>query len=96
MKILFEKEEIDITPTLLLDYGLLYQIIFIESEQTNQFVQKLASCVWNMLINNKKFVSSRVTSKALERDVSGLLAAQHAIYLKSHSLRPMMHNEPWI
>lgn len=61
LKIKFETKEICLTATLLLDYGLLHQIIF-----TNLRGQRQVICLLNMFIRNKRRINAIIISKPPE------------------------------
>lgn len=45
-----KNEQIELTSALLMDYGLIYQLIFSNSKQTDGFRRKLTTCVLNAFI----------------------------------------------
>ena len=50
----FNNKSIELTPTLLMNYGLLYQLIFSNPEQTDGFGRKLVVCILNVFIREFK------------------------------------------
>ena len=48
----FNNELIELTPSLLMDYGVLYQLIFSHPDQTDGFGRKLTICVLNAFIRD--------------------------------------------
>ena len=50
----FNNKSIELTPALLMDYELLYQLIFSHPNQTDGFGRKLAVCVLNAFIRDFK------------------------------------------
>ena len=50
----FNNESIELILALLMDYGLLYQLIFSHLDQTDGFERKLAICVLNAFIQEFK------------------------------------------
>ena len=50
----FNNESIELTPTLLMDYGLLYQLIFFHPDQIDGFGRKLEVYVLNAFIRDFK------------------------------------------
>ena len=59
----FNNESIELTPSLLMDYGVLYQLIFSHPNQTDEFGRKLAVCVLNAFIKDFKSVELIIESK---------------------------------
>ena len=81
----FNNESIELTPALLMDYGLLYQLIFSHPDQTNGFGRKLAVYVLNVLIQDFKLVELIIESKPPEwSNDENFYLAQHLILLKSN------------
>ena len=52
----FDNKSIELNRTLLMDYGLVYQMIFTSPKQTDIFGRKLATCILNAFIQEYKFV----------------------------------------
>ena len=52
----FDNKSIELNRTLLMDYGLVYQMIFTSQKQTDIFGRKLATCILNPFIQEYKFV----------------------------------------
>ena len=74
---------IELTPALLIDYGLLYQLIFSHLDQTNGFGRKLVVCVLNAFIRDFKSVELIIESKPPKwSNDEGAYLAQHLILLK--------------
>lgn len=48
LTVIYESQEIQITPMTLLDYGFLKQLIFSNPEQTNRVTRKMAICINNI------------------------------------------------
>ena len=59
----FKNESIELTPSLLMDYRVLYQLIFSNPDQTDGFGRKLAVCVLNVFIRDFKSVELIIESK---------------------------------
>ena len=92
----YENEKISLTAQYLLDYGLVSQLVFSYPDQSDLFGRKLASCVLNTFISKNNYVDLHIVSKAPEWDLSGLLPAQHAIYIKGKSKCPLLQiQDPW-
>ena len=67
LEIQYKNEKIVLTPTLLLDYGLLGQLIFSDLDQIDSFGRKIATVVLNTFANtNNPFVELIIDSKPLE------------------------------
>ena len=62
----FNNESIELTLVLLMDYRLLYQLIFSHPNQTDGFGRKLAVCVLNDFIRDFKSVELIIESKPPE------------------------------
>ena len=78
-------KKIELTSALLMDYGLLYQLIFSHPDQTDGFGRKLAICVLNAFIRNFKLVELISESKPLEwSNDEGVYPTQHLILLKAN------------
>ena len=81
----FNNKSIKLTPALLMDYRLLYQIIFSHPDQIDGFGRKLAICVLNVFFRNFKLVELIIKSKSLEwSNDEGVYPAQHLILLKAN------------
>ena len=79
----FNNESIELTSFLLMDYGVLYQLIFSNPDQTDGFGRKLAVCVLNDFIRDFKSVELIIESKPPEWSNDGsVYLAQHLILLK--------------
>ena len=79
----FNNESIERTPAFLMDYGLLYQLIFSHPDQTDEFGRKLVVCVLNAFIRDFKSVELIIKSKPPEwSNDGGVYPAQHLILLK--------------
>ena len=95
MIISFQEQSVELTPTLLMDYGLVYQMIFSNPEQTYNFGRKIARCVLNSFVQTYKSIELLVESKPPERSFNGgVYPTQHLIYLKaSHQAIPIFGTE---
>nr|CAN70247.1 hypothetical protein VITISV_021083 [Vitis vinifera] len=94
----FNNESIELTPTLLMDYGVLYQLIFSHPDQTDKFGRKLAICVLNAFINDFKSVELIIESKPPEwSNDGGVYPAQHLILLKANQRKHQLFGteDPW-
>ena len=94
----FNNESIELTSTLLMDYELLYQIIFSNLEQTNGFGRKLAVCVLNAFILEFKPVELIIESKPPEQlNDGGVYPAQHIILFKANHRKHQLFGtkDPW-
>ena len=81
----FNNKTIELIPTLLMDYGLLYQLIFFHPNQTDGFGRKLAVCVLNAFILDFKSVELIIESKPPEwSNDGGVYPTQHLILLKAN------------
>ena len=79
----FNNESIELTPSLLMNYGVLYQLIFSNPDQTIGFERKLAVYVLNVFIRDFKSVELIIKSKPSEwSNDGGVYHAQHLIFLK--------------
>lgn len=63
MQIDYKEEKIILTLTLLLDYGLLGQIIFSDPDQTDQFGRKIATVVLNTFATIRRDFLTRKINK---------------------------------
>ena len=81
----FNNESIELTPSLLMNCGVLYQLIFSNPDQTDGFGRKLAVCVLNVFIRDFKSVELIIESKPPEwSNGGGVYLAQHLILLKAN------------
>ena len=81
----FNNEKIELTSALLMDYELLYQLIFSHPDQIDGFGRKLAICELNAFIRNFKLVELIIESKPLEwSNDEGVYPVQHLILLKAN------------
>ena len=81
----FNNEKIELTSALLMDYELLYQLIFSHPDQIDGFGRKLAICVLNAFIRNFKLVELITKSKPPEwSNDGGVYLAQHLILPKAN------------
>ena len=86
----FNNEPIVLTPSLLFDYGLVYQMIFRNPRQVHQFGRKIATCVLNAFAGNFKAIELRIRNKPPEWANDGrIYPAQHLILLHAY-----FQNEP--
>ena len=93
----FKNESIELTP-LLMDYGVLYQLIFSHPDQTDGFGRKLAVCVLNAFIRDFKAVELIIESKPPEwSNDGGVYPAQHLIILKVNQRKYQLFGtkSPW-
>ena len=89
----FNNESIELTLTLLMDYELLYQLIFSHPNQNDGFGIKLAVCVLNAFIWDFKSVELIIESKSPEwSNDGGVYPAQHLILLKSNHRKLLKSN----
>lgn len=76
LEIQYKNGKIVLTPTLLLDYGLLGQAIFSDPYQINSFGRKIATVVLNTFANiNNLLVELIIDSKPPKFDGSGTILA---------------------
>ena len=61
----FNNESIELTSSLLMDYGVLCQLIFSHPDQTDGFGRKLTVCVLNAFIRDFKSVELIIENKSL-------------------------------
>ena len=81
----FNNESIELTPSLLMDYGVLYQLIFSHPNQTDRFGRKLAICVLNVFIKYFKLIELIIKNKPSEwSNDGGVYPAQHLILFKAN------------
>ena len=92
LEIQYKNEKIVLTPTLLLDYGLLGQLIFSDPDQTYPFGRKIVTVVLNTFANtNNPFVELIIDSKLPEWDDYGIILAQHKIVVLFHKFKPSLY-----
>ena len=60
----YKHDELILTPKLLLDYGLVHQIVCLDPIQTTNFGRKLVLSLLQGFKMNKKFVDAIIISKA--------------------------------
>ena len=90
-----EDMEVQLTTSILMDYGHLYQTIFLSGNQTDEFDYALSWCIlfaWEVM-PSKPFIEVLIKSKALEfRSDLGYEGhachTQHRILINNHSLNP--------
>lgn len=88
MQIEYNEEKIILTPTLLLEYSLLGQIMFSDLDRIDQFNRKIATIIVNTFaITNNLFVELSIDNKPPEWDVSGVILAQHKMVVRFHKVR---------
>lgn len=63
---IFKDEEIELLALLLLGYGLVYQLLFIDLDLTALFGRKITSYVLNTFANGENYVSLLIVSKPPE------------------------------
>ena len=87
----YREEELIITLMLLLNYGLVHQIVCSNPNQTINFGRKLTLGLIQGFKMNKKFADTIIINKAPEWVSDGcLLLAQHNISLHYHNRRPTL------
>ena len=94
----FNNESIELTHFFLMNYGVLYQLIFSHPDQTDGFGRKLAVCVLNVFIRDFKSVELIIESKPLEwSNDGGVYLAQHLILLKANQRKHQLFGteSPW-
>ena len=85
----FKNEELILTPELLLDYGLVHQIICSDPSKASKFGRKIALGLTQGFKMNKKFVDAIIISKAPEWVSNGsLIPAQHIVSFHYQNRRP--------
>ena len=78
----FKNEELILTPKLLLDYGLVHQIICLDPSQASKFGRKIALGLTHGFKMNKKFADAIIISKTPEWISNGnLLPVQYIVSL---------------
>ena len=78
----FKNKDLILTPDLLLDYGLVHQLVFSYPNQVNNFGRKVALGLIQGFKMNKKYADAIIISKAPVWVSNGsLLPAQHNISL---------------
>ena len=91
----FKNEELILTPKLLLDYGLVHQIICPDPSQASKFGRKIALGLTHGFKMNKKFVDAIIISKTPEWISNGnLLPAQYIVSLHYQNRRPTLLSCP--
>ena len=84
----FNNESIELTSALLMDYGLLYQLIFSHLDQIDGFGRKLVVYVLNAFIRDFKSVELIIKSKPPKwSNDGGVYSAQHLIILKANHIK---------
>ena len=79
----FNNESIKLTLALIMDYGVLYQLIFSHPDQTDGFEKKLAIFVLNTFIKDFKSVELLIESKSPKwSNDRGVYPTQHLIIFK--------------
>ena len=94
----FNNESIELTPSLLMDYEVLYQLIFSHPDQTDGFGIKLAICVLNAFIRDFKLVELIIENKPSEwSNDGGVYPAQHLILFKANQRKYQLFGTeiPW-
>ncbi|GKV35013.1 hypothetical protein SLEP1_g43335 [Rubroshorea leprosula] len=89
IQFLYEGEIIELTPKLLLEYGFLYQLIFIKMADTDLVGRKFAIVVLESMPPN--YIEALIQSKAPEWKGRHLLPAQHKIILRRRSSLPPLY-----
>ncbi|KAL6333631.1 hypothetical protein AAG906_028816 [Vitis piasezkii] len=88
----FKGEVLILTPELLLDYGLVYQLICSDPNQASNFGRKVNLSLTQGFKLNKKFADAIFISKAPEWISRGnILPAQHYVNLYYQNRRPTLH-----
>ena len=94
----FNNESIELTLVLLMDYRLLYQLIFCHLNQTDGFERKLVICVLNAFIWDFKSVELIIESKPPEwSNDGGVYPTQYLILLKTNHRKHKLFGtkDPW-
>ena len=87
--LLFKDQDLILTPELLLDYGLVHQIICSNPCQASKFGRKMVFGLTQGFKMNKKFADAIIISKAPEWSSNGnLLLAQHIASFHYQNRRP--------
>ena len=95
INLFFKNEELILTPELLLDYGLVHQLVCSDPSQTNNFGRKVALGLIQGFKMNKKFVDAIIISKTPKWiSDDSLLPAQHYISFYYHNRRPTLLSCP--
>ena len=95
INISFKNEELILSPELLLDYGLVHQIVCSDPNQANNFGRKVVLGLIQGFKMNKKFVDTIIISKAPKWVSDGcLLFAQHNISLHYQNRRSTLLSCP--
>ena len=95
ISIKFKDEDLLLTPEMLLDYGLVHQIICSDLNQVSQFGRKITLGLTQGFKMNKKFANAIIISKAPEWVSSGkLIPAQHIVSLNHQNRRPTQLSYP--
>ena len=95
ISLFFKNEELILTLKLLLDYGLVHQIIYSNPNQVTNFGRKMALWFVQGFKSNKKFTDVLIISKAPEWvSVGSLLPTQHNVYFHYQNRRPTLLSCP--
>ncbi|KAL6327887.1 hypothetical protein AAG906_027285 [Vitis piasezkii] len=93
----FKGEVLILTPKMLLDYGLVYQLVCSDPSQASNFGRKVNLSLTQGFKLNKKFADAIFISKAPEWISRGnILPAQHYVNLHYQNRRPTLLSSPLV
>ena len=93
----FKGEVLILTPEILLDYGLVYQLIYSDPSQASNFGRKVNLSLTQGFKLNKKFADAIFISKAPEWISRGnVIPAQHYVNIHYQNRRPTLLSSPLV